>query len=126
MTPTRKRSIVVNLSIVGLTGSALLGAILSSGSEVRRNLYRSQADCERDYSPAQCEADRFNDSRAGGPVHGGGGGGGGWRGPAYAADRSAPDAGVDPGPGRQGLASGTESSVRGGFGRIGSFFRAVG
>ena len=100
-----RRSTIVGLTLIGLPfGAAALGSAVP-GQEVRRNLYPDRAACERDYSAAQCE------QRSGGV--------GGWHGPYYVADRSAPSARGDPGPGRGGRPAATETSTRGGFGAFG-------
>lgn len=111
----RRRSRTVALTLIGVAGAMMATQAIPEGQEVRRNLYGDRQSCERDYAPAQCE-------------HGGGGssGGGHWRGPEYYSDRSAPEALRDPGPGRAGAASTHETSLRGGFGRVGRFLRAAG
>ncbi len=119
MDPARRRSLIVTLTGVGVGGALILTAFVPEGKEFRNNEYRSQRDCERDYSPGQCRP----------PSGGGGGGGAGgyWRGPTYVTNRTLPEARTDPGPGRQGgLAVKFETSVRGGFGKVGAFMRAVG
>jgi hypothetical protein len=110
----KRRSNTVILSLIGATSAVVIAAEALPGTEMRRNVYYDRASCERDYSPAQCEET--------GP-HGGGGGGwvgsDRWLGPAYAADRSSAAARGDPGSGRTGVATPTETSVRGGFGAFG-------
>ena len=120
MDPDRRRSLMVNLSVLGIA-SAIAIPYLPAGAEFRRNLYRDRESCIRDYSADQCEAPR-NSTGSGGVS----GGGGAWRGPRYYSDRSLPEARGDPGAGRYGLSSSAETSVRGGFGRIGRAMRAVG
>jgi hypothetical protein len=129
--PHRRRSLIVRLTLVGVAGAILFGPMLPEGKEVRRNQYRNQADCERDYSRAQCEAPRPSGGSGGGGGGSGGGvggsgGGGYWRGPEYVANRTLPEARTDAGPGRGGIRVGTEGSMRGGFGMVGRFLRAVG
>jgi hypothetical protein len=119
MDPDRRRSLMVNLSVLGIA-SAVAIPYLPAGAEFRRNLYHDRESCIRDYSADQCEAPRNNTGS------GGFASGGAWRGPRYYSDRSLPEAHADPGAGRFGLSSGVETSVRGGFGRIGRGLRAVG
>ena len=115
---SRRRSTVVGLTLIGLPlGAVALGSVIPAGQEMRRNLYPDRAACERDYSPAQCEA------RGGGT---GGSGASGWHGPYYSANRAAPEARGDPGAGRTGQVTRTETSMRGGFGAFGRTMRAVG
>jgi hypothetical protein len=120
MDPDRRRSLMVNLSVLGIA-SAIAIPYLPAGADFRRNVYRDRESCIRDYSADQCEAPRNSSGSGGGGV-----GGGSWRGPRYYADRSLPEARADPGAGRFGLSSGIETSVRGGFGRVGRALRAVG
>jgi hypothetical protein len=112
----QRRSTIVTLTLVGLPlGAVALGNVLPAGQEMRRNLYPDRAACERDYSPAQCEQ------------HPGGTASSGFfHGPYYFANRSLADARSDPGPGRVGVATGAETSVRGGFGAFGRAMHAVG
>jgi hypothetical protein len=119
MDPDRRRSLMVNLSVLGIAGAIAI-PYLPAGAEFRRNMYRDRESCIRDYSADQCEA---RNSTGGG---GGGVGGGSWRGPRYYSDRSLPEARGDPGAGRFGLSNGVETSSRGGFGRVGRALRAVG
>jgi hypothetical protein len=119
MDPDRRRSLMVNLSALGIA-SAMAMPYLPAGAESRRNLYRDRESCIRDYSPDQCEGPRNSTGSGGGGV------GGPWRGPRYYSDRSLPEARADPGAGRFGLSSGVETSLRGGFGRLGRGLRAVG
>ncbi len=112
----RKRSNIVLLTLIGLPlGAVALGNAMPTGQEMRRNLYPDRGACERDYSPAQCEA------RAGGS-----GGSSGYHGPYYYANRTGPEARSDPGAGRAGQVTRTEISTRGGFGSFGRAMRAVG
>jgi hypothetical protein len=120
MDPDRRRSLMVNLSVLGIA-SAIAIPYLPAGAEFRRNLYGDRESCIRDYSADQCERPQ-NGAGSGGGAHGGGL----WRGPRYYSDRSLPEARSDPGAGRLGLASGNETSIRGGFGRVGRALRAVG
>jgi hypothetical protein len=117
MDPDRRRSLIVQVTTLSLAGAFMAGPLLPAGKEFRRNIYQDQESCERDYSPSQCE-----------PQHSGGGagGGGGWIGPRYYGDRSEPGAKSDPGPGRLGLATRVETSIRGGFGRVGRFLHVAG
>jgi hypothetical protein len=115
----RKRSSIVLLTLVGLPiGAVALGNAIPAGQEMRRNLYPDRGACERDYTPAQCEA------RPGGSS--GSSGSGGYHGPYYNANRAAPEARSDPGAGRTGQVTRTEISTRGGFGSFGRAMRAVG
>jgi hypothetical protein len=120
--PKRRRSWIVGLTLLGLYGTVAAAPLFPAGRTMKRNLYASRAECERDYTPSQCE-----DSGGG---HGGGGGGSGgsgrWRGPEYNSDRSLPEARSDPGPGRTGISHPFTTSVRGGFGRFGAAMRAIG
>jgi hypothetical protein len=113
----QKRSNIVVLTLVGLPfGAMALGSVLPAGQEVRRNLYPDRAACLRDYSAQQCEPHGGSST--------GGGGGGGYHGPYYAS-RSASGAG-DPGAGRTGQITATQTSVRGGFGSFGRAMSAGG
>ena|SRR5579864_4275326 len=103
-----KRSSIVTLTLVGLPLGAVALASAMPSQEMRRNLYPDRGACERDYSPAQCEQRT-----------GGGGSGGGWHGPYYYSNRAASGAQSDPGAGRTGQITRIETSMRGGFGRIG-------
>ena len=120
------RSHVVSVTVVGLAGLLLAGRLIPSGQQMRYNTYRSRAECERDYTPAQCSNDgSSNSGSSGGFSHGYTGGG--WRGPSYYADRAAPEAKSDPGSGRYGLRAGfVNASLRGGFGAIGRALHAGG
>jgi len=111
---SRKRSQIVALTVIGLPVGAIALAEAFPAQEMRRNLYRDHAACERDYSPEQCSSHGLG--------LGGSGSSGGWCGPYYHANRSLPEARSDPGPGRTGQAIRTETSMRRGFG---SFGRAV-
>jgi hypothetical protein len=119
MDPDRRRSLMVNLTVLGIAG-AIAVPHLPAGAELRRNVYRDRESCIRDYSADACEAPQSS-ARSDGFGHGGF-----WRGPRYYSDRSLAEARADPGAGRIGLSSGTETSIRGGFGRVGRALRAVG
>lgn len=119
-TGSRRTNIIV-LTMLGLAGGTMMIPLIPAGTAVKRNLYPDQESCMRDYAAGQCEA----------TGHGGGGSGSGgssrsWRGPEYVADRSSTAAGSDPGPGHSGLSTNVETSIRGGFGRVGGFLRAIG
>jgi hypothetical protein len=122
--PDRRRSLIVTLTALGLTGTVMAAPLIPAGKTMKRNLYATEAECERDYSPSQCQ-DTGSGSRSGGGG-GGGAGSGRWRGPEYYADRNLPEARSDPGAGRTGISRSVVTSVRGGFGRIGAALRAVG
>jgi|ERR1041384_5625176 hypothetical protein len=111
---SRKRSQIVALTVIGLPVGAIALADAFPAEEMRRNLYSDRTACERDYSPEQCSSH--------GVGLGGSGSAGGWCGPYYHANRSLPAARSDPGPGRTGRVTHTETSMRRGFG---SFGRAV-
>jgi hypothetical protein len=117
----KRRSNAVILILIGATSAVVIAAEAFPATEMRRNVYYDRASCERDYSPAQCQET--------GPSGSGGGGGwvgsGRWLGPAYAADRTSA-ARDDPGTGRTGVATPTETSVRGGFGAFGRAANAGG
>ena len=117
-----RRSKIVALTLVGLpVGAIALANVMPAGQEMRRNLYPDRGACERDYSAQQCEA------RASGT--GGSSGSSGssfWHGPYYYANRGATEARGDPGAGRTGQITRTETSTRGGFGSFGHAMRAVG
>ena len=123
-----KRSKIVILTLVGLPFGAIAIANAFPGEEMRRNLYPDRGACERDYSPQQCEQRPSASSGSSGSSASGGhgGGGGGYRGPAYVANRGAPEARGDPGAGRTGQITRTETSVRGGFGSFGRAMRGSG
>src|SRR5207302_587199 len=118
-----KRSKAVVLTLVGLPFGAIAIANAFPGQELRRSLYTDRAACVRDYSVPQCEANTTSGSDGPG---GHGGGGGGYHGPYYASSRTAASAASDPGAGRTGQITRTETSVRGGFGAFGRAMRAVG
>jgi hypothetical protein len=112
----KKRSNIVVLTLVGLPfGAMALGSVMPAGQEMRRNLYPDRGACVRDYSAQQCEPHSGSST----------GGGGGYHGPYYAS-RIASGAAGDPGAGRTGQITRTETSVRGGFGSFGRAMRAVG
>jgi hypothetical protein len=113
---SQRRSNIVGLTLIGLPlGAVALGNVIPAGQEMRRNLYPDRAACERDYSPAQCEQHT-----------GGSGGWVGFHGPYYFANRGVTEARSDPGAGRTGQITRTETSVRGGFGAFGRAMHAVG
>jgi hypothetical protein len=116
-----RRSLIVCLTLFGLTGATAAAPLIPEGKTVYRNLYPDRETCERDYAPNQC-------GTTGGGGGGGtaGGGAGRWRGPEYYADRNQPEAKTDPGPGRGHASRAVETSVRGGFGRVGNALRALG
>ena len=115
MDSSRKRSNIVGLTLVGLPlGAVALANVIPVAQEMRRNLYPDRAACERDYTPRQCEPQ----TRSGTGSY--------WHGPYYAADRSAAQAGSDPGAGRTGQITRTQTSTRGGFGSFGRAMHAVG
>lgn len=117
---SQKRSNIVVLTLIGVPFGMVALADAFPGHEMRRNLYPDRAACERDYSAAQCEPRSSGSSGSGGS-----GSGGGYHGPYYSANRSAATA-SDPGAGRTGQVTRTETSVRGGFGGFGRAVRAVG
>ena len=117
-----RRSNAVILTLVGLPIGAIALADAFPGHEMRRNLYPDRGACERDYSAQQCEQSTGGSSSGTG---GGGHGGGGYRGPYYSASSSAA-AYSDPGPGRTGQVTRTETSMRGGFGALGRAFGSHG
>ena len=108
---SRRRSQIVALTVVGLPVGAIALANAFPAQEMRRNLYPDRATCERDYSAEQCSAHDIG--------LGGSGSGGAYCGPYYHANRSLPEARSDPGPGRTGRATHTETSMRRGFGSFG-------
>ena len=117
----RRRSQTVLLTLAGLSvGAVALADVIPAGEEMRRNLYPDRGACERDYSPQQCH------ETSGSGTGGHGGGAGGYHGPYYYADRNLRAAASDPGAGRTGQVTRTETSVRGGFGSFGRAMRAVG
>jgi hypothetical protein len=116
----RKRSNIVVLTLVGLPFGAVALANAFPGQQMRRNLYPDRTACERDYSAQQCAPN------SSGTSGGHGGGGSGYHGPYYSSNRTATAAASDPGPGRTGQITRTETSVRGGFGAFGHAMRAVG
>lgn len=108
-----RRSKVVGLTLVGLPLGAVAVATALPQDQMRRNLYPDRGACERDYSAQQCESSSTSSGRRSG---------GGYHGPYYYADRNAAAAKSDPGAGRTGQITRTESSMRGGFGSIGRAF----
>lgn len=109
-----KRSQIVVLTLVGLPLGAAALANAFPTQEMRRNLYPDRAACERDYSPEQCNSHSVG--------LGGSSAIAAWCGPYYHSSRGLPAARSDPGPGRTGQVTRTQTSMRGGFG---SFGRAV-
>jgi hypothetical protein len=107
------RSHVVALTLVGIVGTLMAARLSAPGGQMRSNVYNWREDCERDYSPSQCQAS--------GNYTGAGYSPGGWHGPYYYSNRSAAEAHGDPGPGRFGLAASVSS--RGGFGSFARVFR---
>ena len=113
---SQRRSTIVGLTLIGLPLAAVaLGNAMPAGQEMRRNLYPDRGACERDYNAAQCQQGT-----------GGTAGSGGWHGPYYYANRTVAEAKSDPGAGRTGQITRTETSTRGGFGAFGRAMRAVG
>src|SRR5688500_3938412 len=107
-----RRSKVVGLTLVGLPlGAVALGTALPQ-DQMRRNLYPDRGACERDYSSQQCEPSSSTTGSSGRS-------GGGYHGPYYYADRNSAAARSDPGTGRTGQVTPTQTSARGGFGSIG-------
>ncbi len=113
-----RRSKVVGLTLVGLPLGAVALATALPQDRMRRNLYPDRAACERDYSSYQCEPSSSSSSSS----SGGSRSPGGYHGPYYHADRNSVAARSDPGTGRTGQVTTTESSTRGGFGSIGRAF----
>ena len=109
-----RRSKVVGLTLVGLPLGAVPLATALPQDQMRRNLYPDRGACERDYSAQQCQSS----SSSSGSSHGGGG----YHGPYYYADRNSVAARSDPGTGRTGQVTLTQTSMRGGFGSIGRAF----
>jgi len=102
-----RRSSIVTLTLVGLPLGAVALASAMPAQEMRRNLYPDRGACERDYSAAQCQQST------------GSGSSGGWHGPYYYSNRAVSAAQSDPGAGRTGQITRTETSMRGGFGHFG-------
>jgi hypothetical protein len=121
----KRRSSIVNLSLIGLPLATIAAAnLIPEETVMRRNLYPDRAACERDYTPQQCEQSSGSGSSGGGS--GSGWHGGGYHGPYYTTNRSSAAVG-DPGSGRTGVnAVSYETSARGGFGSFGRAVRAVG
>lgn len=113
-----RRSKVVGLTLVGLPLGAVALATALPQDQMRR-LYPDRGSCERDYSLSQCEPSSGSSSSSGG---GHGGGSSGYHGPYYYADRNSTAARTDPGTGRTGQITTTQTSMRGGFGSIGRAF----
>jgi len=112
-----RRSKVVGLTLVGLPLGAVALATALPQDQMRRNLYPDRGSCERDYSSYQCQPNSSGSSGGGGH-----GGSGSYRGPDYYADRNSTAARTDPGTGRTGQVTTTQTSMRGGFGSIGHVF----
>src|SRR5436853_6577410 len=53
---SRKPSQIGALTVIGLPVGAIALAEAFPAQEMRRNLYRDHAACERDYSPEQCSS----------------------------------------------------------------------
>jgi hypothetical protein len=111
-----RRSKVVGLTLVGLPLGAVALATALPQDQMRRNLYPDRGSCERDYTSQQCEPSSSTSSGSSRT------GGGYYHGPYYYADRNSVAARSDPGSGRTGQITHTESSTRGGFGSIGRAF----
>ena len=112
------RSQIVGLTLVGLVGAFLATRLSAPTPQMRRNVYNWKQDCERDYTPQQCQAT--------GGYNGSGYSSGGWHGPSYYADRTTAQARGDPGPGRFGLRAGIiNASLRGGFGAFGRALHGI-
>jgi hypothetical protein len=110
---SRKRSQIVALTLIGLPFGALtIAEMLPPGREMRRNIYSSREECEQDYRRDQCQQGSGTSSTS---YYGGRA----WYGPDYYADRSTAEARTDPGTGRTGRVTRTETSTRGGFGGFG-------
>jgi hypothetical protein len=112
-----RRSKVVGLTLVGLPLGAVAIATALPQDQMRRNLYPDRGACERDYSAQQCEPSSSTTSSSTGSRTGGG-----YHGPYYYADRNSAAARSDPGTGRTGQVTATQTSMRGGFGSIGHAF----
>jgi hypothetical protein len=111
----RRRSALVMLTAIGVPLAVVVAEpLLSRASQQQRNLYSDRAACERDYPANQCE-----------PHNSSSGYSGSWHGPYYTADRGAPAARSDSGPGRSGVHAAVETSSRGGFGAFGRAMHAV-
>jgi hypothetical protein len=113
--PLSRRSKVVGLTLVGLPLGAVALATALPQDQMRRNLYPDRGACERDYNVQQCQPSSSSSGS-------GGHGGGGYHGPYYYADRNSVAARSDPGTGRTGQVTLTQTSMRGGFGSIGRAF----
>jgi hypothetical protein len=115
-----RRSKVVGLTLIGLPLGAVAIATALPQDRMRRNLYPDRGACERDYSSTQCEPSSTTSSH--GSSTSSGRTGGGYVGPYYHADRNSAAAKTDPGAGRTGQITATQTSTRGGFGSIGRAF----
>ena len=109
----------MTLTLLGLVATvAIADKVIPQGTEMRRNVYASRADCERDYPPNQCAPE--NSGGTGGYYTGGY-----YHGPYYSSNRSQAGAN-DPGPGGSGATHvAYETSVRGGFGAFGRAVHAA-
>jgi hypothetical protein len=114
-----RRSKVVGLTLIGLPLGAVALAAALPQDRMQRNLYPDRAACERDYSSSQCEPSSSSSSST---TSSGSRSPGGYHGPYYHADRNSVAARSDPGMGRTGQVTTTQSSTRGGFGSIGRAF----
>lgn len=112
----KKRSHIVVLTLLGVSFGAVELAGAFPGQQMRRNLYPDRAACERDYSAAQCQPGTGSST-----AHSSG-----FSGPYYYANRSLAAARSDPGMGRTGQITATQTSIRGGFGSFGRAMHAVG
>ena len=117
----RKRSNIVLLTLLGVPG-AIAVANSFPVEDLRRNLYPDRAACERDYSAQQCEQSSGTSGSSHGGSSGSRTGGGYYHGPYYYADRNSVGARGDPGTGRTGQVTATQTSMRGGFGSVGRAF----
>ncbi|HXC28299.1 MAG TPA: hypothetical protein VNV38_10125 [Stellaceae bacterium] len=117
----KRRSNVVTLTVLGLFASVVVvDKAIPQPTEMRRNVYTNQADCERDYSQSQCQQDSGRSSGTGGSAYHAG-----YHGPYYSASRSTTSS-DDPGPGRTGATRVSyETSYRGGFGAFGRAIHGV-
>ncbi len=128
-----RRTKIIALTVIGVpVGAVALASAFAPKDEMRRNLYPDQGACERDYSRQECEPKSgtgTNTSTGSGTSHTtstGHGMGGWWLGPLYYASRAASGASGDPGAGRTGQITRTETSMRGGFGSFARSMRTAG
>jgi len=114
---TRRRSVAITLGVLGV---AAAGFASLSGTDVQRNSYNSQEDCEHDYATGACTRDQSTGSGYAGGYH--------YYGPWYRSDWRNNTVKGDPGPGRSffggpGVAghgpTGFDFGSRGGFGSSG-------